>query len=97
MQINNLSIHNKKDVRIINLFLVILNLIWASSFNNTYKVDILLCIINLNAIFVFYRENPKKSIVAFAFSYDIRIPIVNSGELIYKKLIQYILKKTNDA
>lgn len=53
MQINNLSIHNKKDVRIINLFLVILNLIWASSFNNTYKVDILLCIINLNAIFVF--------------------------------------------
>lgn len=93
IQILNLSIHNRKDVLLIDLFILLFNSSLIFNLDSIDKLSVLLHIINLSIIFLFYKENPKKSIVAFAFAYFV-VRIINFLQIhdTFIKMIEVVIR-----
>lgn len=94
LQIINFNIHNEKNKKLINVFLLLVHCIIILNINNIYNLLILEHIINLSIIFTFFKKNKKKSIVAFSISYLI-IMVVNFIDMkgILVKILTSITKR----
>ncbi|HCW54696.1 MAG TPA: hypothetical protein DG753_13390 [Clostridium sp.] len=98
IRIININIHSKKNVIAVDTIIVILNAVLLLNLTNIFKVIILLHIINLTCIFLFYKENQKKAVMAFAVAYFICLSInyfqINGGCI---KIIEFFIKRKLNA